>query len=91
MQATWRRITSRRRPKAPYGNLIAFIRERLRDEPNDLRLRHSLATHLSRAGRYAEAVEEAHHLLEIAPGHAEAKRLLLELKFHRLLRGDNRS
>jgi Flp pilus assembly protein TadD len=90
MQATWRRITSRKRPRARYGNLIAFIRERLMDEPGDVRLRQSLATHLSRAGRYGEAIEEAERLLEIAPGHAEAKRLLLEIKLHRLLRGDQR-
>jgi hypothetical protein len=89
MQAAWRRITARRRPRAPYGNLITFIRERLRSEPGDVRLRHSLATHLSRAGRYREAMEEAERLLEIAPGHAEAKRLLLELRLQRLFKGDN--
>lgn len=90
MQATWKRITSRKRPQAPYGNLIAFIRERLVDEPDDVRLRQSLATHLSRAGRYGEAIEEAERLLQIAPRHAEAKRLLLELRLHRLLKGDRR-
>ena len=86
MQTPWRRSSSRKRPRVPYGNLIAFIRERLRDAPEDLRLRRSLATHLGRARRYDEAIEEAKRLIEMAPARLSARGLLIGLKLHRLLR-----
>jgi Flp pilus assembly protein TadD len=87
MQTTWKRNSSRKRPRATYGNLIALIRGRLQEDPNDVRLRHSLATHLGRAGRYGEAIAEAEKLVELAPEHSGAKRLLLGLRLHRFLRG----
>jgi protein involved in temperature-dependent protein secretion len=87
MQSTWRRIRTRRKPAAPFGNLIALIRTRLSRQPADLRLRQSLATHLGLAGRYQEAVEEAERLVQMAPGRRSAKRLLLELKLNRLVHG----
>jgi len=87
MQSTWRRIRARRKPAAPFGNLIASMRSRLTEQPADLRLRQSLATHLGLAGRYQEAVEEAEQLVRMAPERPSAKRLLLELKLNRLLHG----
>jgi protein involved in temperature-dependent protein secretion len=90
MQSSWPRIRTRRKPAAPYGNLIASIRSRLSEQPADLRLRQSLATHLGLAGRYQEAVEEAEALVRMAPGRLSAKRLLLEMKLNRLLHGSSR-
>lgn len=87
MRSTWRRIRERRRPAAPYGNLIASIRTRLAEQPSDLRLRQSLATHLGLAGRYQEAIEEAETLVRMDPDRLSAKRLLLELRLHRFVRG----
>lgn len=90
MPTALRRITTRRRPRAPYKNLIDLIRKRLDETPRDVRLRYSLATHLSEAGRYGEAIVEAERLLEIDPAHSGIKRLLLGLKLHRFLhRGDS--
>ncbi|MGH9320722.1 MAG: hypothetical protein ACRD21_05750 [Vicinamibacteria bacterium] len=86
MQGQWRRSAERRQPRAPYANLIAFIRGQLKENPNDVRLRQSLATHLGHAGRYCEAIEEAERLLKLAPRLFEVRRLLLSLKLHRLLR-----
>lgn len=79
------------RPKAPYGNLIASLREKLNDEPGNLDLRLSLATHLGRAGRYGEAVEEAEKLVSCAPSGFGARRLLVSMKLHRLILGDRRA
>lgn len=62
------------------------MRERLARDPGDRRLRHSLATHLGMAGRYDEAVAEVEKLLEAGLNDFETKRLLVGLKFHRLLR-----
>lgn len=87
MQTTWKRNPSGKRPRATYGNLIALIRGRLRDDPSDVRLLHSLATHLGRAGRYGEAIEEAEKILELTPEDSGAKRLLLGLRLNRFLRG----
>jgi tetratricopeptide (TPR) repeat protein len=89
MNAPWKRTPRRKRGR--YGNLIESIRERLRKEPGDLRLRQALATHLGQAGRYHEAIQEAERLLEIEPDHHECKRLLLGLRLHRLLRGGSAS
>ena len=89
MPTSWRRSTSRKRPHPPFGNLIALIRKRLQQSPDDLRLRRSLATHLGRAGRFREAIEEAERLLRVAPGDVEGRRILLGLKLNRLLRGDS--
>lgn len=91
MQASRRHPSGKRRPRAPYANLIAFIGARLQERPDDLKLRFSLATYLGRAGRYREAIEEAERLLELAPGLRGARRLLLGLKLHRLLWGETRS
>jgi hypothetical protein len=79
---------SRKRSHPPFGNLIALIRKRLQQQPHDLRLRRSLVTHLGRAGRFREAIEEAERLLHLAPGDAGGRLLLLGLKLNRLLRGD---
>ena len=90
MQSAWQLIRARRKPAAPYGNLIASIRKRVSEQPADLRLRQSLATHLGLAGRYQEAVEEAERLVQMAPGRLSTQRLLLELKVNRLLHGSLR-
>lgn len=87
MPSSWKLTGKRRKPAAPYGNLIASIRARLAQQPADLKLRQSLATHLGRAGRYQEAVQEAETLVAMAPERLSSKRLLLELKLHRLVRG----
>ena len=89
MYTPWKRSSPSKRSR--YGNLIESIRERLRKDPHDLRLRHSLATHLGRAGRYHEAIQEAERLLELEPEHVECKRLLLGLRLNRLLRGSSAS
>ncbi|HXV63122.1 MAG TPA: hypothetical protein VEK15_20655 [Vicinamibacteria bacterium] len=86
MRALWRKPRGLR-PRAPYANLIAFMRDRLAKDPGDQRLRQSLATHLGMAGRYDEAVAEVEKLLESGSSDFETKRLLVGLKFHRLLRG----
>lgn len=85
MHSPWRRIVMRRRPRAPFANLIASMQRRLREEPGNLKLRQSLATHLGRARRYGEAIEEAERLIEIAPSSPKAKRLLIGLRIRRLL------
>lgn len=63
------------------------MRDRLAKDPADQRLRLSLATHLRMAGRYDEAVAEVEKLLQSGSSDFETKRLLVGLKFHRLLRG----
>lgn len=74
-----------------YGNLIAAMRVKLNDEPGNLDLRFSLATHLGRAGRYEEAVEEAEKLVSAAPSGFAARRLLVSLKLHRMILGTRRA
>jgi Flp pilus assembly protein TadD len=91
MPTSWKRNNGRKRSHPLFGNLIALIRRRLQHEPDDLRLRRSLATHLGRAGRFREAIEEAERLLRLAPDDAEARRILLGLKLNRLWRGEMRS
>ena len=85
MHSSWRNILKRRQPRSPFGNLIAFMQRRLREEPANVRLRHSLASHLGRAGRYREAIEEAERLVAMSPSFPEAKRLLIGLRLHRFL------
>lgn len=85
MHSSWRNILKRRQPRSPFGNLIAFMQRRLREEPANVRLRHSLASHLGRAGRYREAFEEAERLVATSPSLPEAKRLLIGLRLHRFL------
>ena len=85
MHSSWPSIPKRRRPRSPYGNLIAFMQRRLLEEPANVRLRHSLASHLGRAGRYPEAIEEAERLVTMSPSFPEAKRLLLGLRVQRFL------
>ncbi len=83
--SSWRNIQKRRQPRAPFGNLIALLRRRLVAEPANVRLRHSLASQLGRAGRYPEAIEEAERLVAASPSFSEAKRLLVGLRIHRFL------
>ena len=85
MHSSWPTILKRRRPRSLYGNLIAFMRRRLLDDPGNVRLRHSLAAHLGRAGRYPEAIEEAEQLVASSPSFPEAKRLLLGLRVQHFL------
>jgi hypothetical protein len=85
MYSSWRNILKRRRPRSLFGNLIAFKQRRLLDEPANVRLRHSLASHLGRAGRYPEAIEEAERLVAMSPSFPDAKRLLIGLRVQRFL------
>lgn len=86
LRTPWQNPIRRRRPRSLYGNLIALIRKRLDDAPDDLRLRQSLARHLGHAGRYQEAIEEVTKVLDKDPRSPEAKRLLLGLRLHRFFR-----
>ncbi len=61
------------------------MQRRLLEEPANVRLRLSLASHLGRAGRYPEAIEEAERLVAMSPSLPEAKRLLVGLRIHRFL------
>jgi thioredoxin-like negative regulator of GroEL len=66
-----------------YGNLIAYMLRRLDENPNDLRLRLTLVSHLEMAGRYEEAVEHANRLLYLDPANRHVKGLLLRLRLER--------
>ena len=85
MLSRWRRGGRRARPRALYGNLIAYMQTRLREQPADMRLRLALVSHLRLAGRYPEAVHEAEEILRREPSNRRAKSLLLRLRVEQRL------
>ena len=80
-----RRRRAKSKPKCLYGNLIASMRSTLESEPSNHALRLALVTHLEKAGRYDEAIEQVLILLGKLPGHRRAKGLLLRLKLEQRL------
>jgi Flp pilus assembly protein TadD len=80
MFTRWYRNRNRRRPRSPYGNLIAYMKQRLNEQPADQRLRLSLVRHLEMAGRYEEAILQVKQLLVSNPHHHRAKGMLIRLK-----------
>jgi len=83
--AKWNLSSRRQRPRALYGNLIAYMENRLEEQPSDLRLRLSLVSHLEMAGRYEEAIHQIRRVLQFSPGDRRAKSMLLKLRLERRL------
>ena len=80
MFTKWIRSKHHRRPRSPYGNLIAYMKDRLEEKPADQRLRLSLVKHLEMAGRYEEAILQVKHILLSNPNNHRAKGMLVRLK-----------
>ena len=80
MFTNWYRSRSFRQPQSLYGNLIAYMRNRLNEHPDDQRLRLSLVKHLEMAGRYEEAIDQTKHLLLHNPNNRRAKGMLIRLR-----------
>lgn len=85
MLANWRYKRHRPQPRSRYGNLIAYMQQRLERQPSDMRLRLSLVSHLKMAGRYEEAIYQTEHILRRDPTNRRAKALLLRLRLDQRL------
>ncbi len=83
--AKWNLSSRRQKPRSLYGNLIAYMENRLEEQPSDLRLRLSLVSHLEKAGRYEEAIHQIQRVLQFSPGDRRAKGTLLKLRLERRL------
>jgi hypothetical protein len=83
----WMRADDKKppKPRSLFGNLIASMKARLEGEPENVALRWTLVTHLARAKRYEEAIEQVKLVLGREPHHVKAKGLLVRLRVERRL------
>jgi thioredoxin-like negative regulator of GroEL len=63
---------------------------RLNQQPDDQKLRLTLAKHLEMAGRYEEAIAHTKRLLLQHPDNLRAKGMLIRLKLERRFTGPRR-
>ena len=91
MFAKWLQPHRRTEPRALYGNLIAYMENRLEEQPSDLRLRLSLVNHLKMAGRFEEAIHQVQRAIQMSPDDRRAKSLLLKLRFERRISAIHRA